>query len=489
MLDHFWYDLRHAVRVLLGAPRNTAIAVAILALGIGANTAMFSAINHVLLRPLPFKDADRLLRLRDQITGADGFLHPFNMSARTALVLRDYSSAFDGIVAMSGDSMTLIGGDLPARLSVVLQSTGFDETLAIAPVVGRGFTVDEQRQGLASGVALVSHALWQSRLGGSSSIVGSRIRLDDRTFTVVGVMPPQYAFPYEAQVWLPIVLDPSDTTRDFAVWAHMRPGVSRRDANADLDAVARRIRASIPGILPSYGINTMTIRENILGTEDAPLRALSAIVTFLLLLACVNVSMLSLARAVTHRTEFAVRSALGASSARHVSQLLTESLLLAALGCAAGLLLAAWIAPLSSRLIPSVLVGQLGRSTLRTDWRVAMFAIAVSAVGAVIAGLVPVFGSWRVDPRAALGDGGRTIGGGGKRLLGSLVIAETALTMALIGGAGLVVKQFVRLQTAALGFAAPGLLAIELTPSSVQYPPGPARAALIHRVLGEVRTR
>ncbi len=487
MFQDLSYDVRHAFRLLRRTPRNTIIAVAILGLGIGTNTAMFSTINHVLLRPLPFPDADRLLRLRDQITGADGAPHPFNMAARSVIALRDHTTAFDGIVAMSGDSMTLFGGELPSRLSVVLQSDGFDKTLAVRPVLGRSFTEDEQRRGIDSGVALVSHSLWQTRLGGSPDTIGSTIRLDSRTFTVVGVMPPLYAFPYDAQVWIPIVLDAADQTRDFAVWAHLRPGVTKADARANLDAAAAWIREAVPGTLPSYGIDMMTIRENVLGTEDAPLRALAALVAFLLLIACVNVSTLSLARAVTRRREFAVRVALGASQARHIRQLLSESLVLGALGCAAGLLLTAWIAPLCARLIPGVLSEQLGRAVLHTDWRVAAFAAIVSIASALVTGVVPAFGSWRNNPRDALSEGGRSIGiGGGRRLLGLLIVAETALTLVLITGAALVVRNFVRLQTMELGFEARGLLTIELTPPSGRYAPGAQRAALVRRIVEEV---
>jgi putative ABC transport system permease protein len=266
MVNDFGYDLSHAFRSLRRAPLNTLIALGILGLGVGANTAMFGAINHVLLRPLPFRDADRLIRLRDQATGADGRPHPFNMSSRNILALERSVSIFDGLVAMSGDSMTLVGGEVPERVSVVLQTDGADQTLAIPPALGRGFTPDELRAGVGSGVALASHAMWQSHLDGSSSVLGARVRLDARTFTIVGVMPPQYAFPYNAQFWIPHVLDPADQAHDFAVWAHVPPGVTPSQARSALAAAAAAIRREVPGTLPSYGLDVMTIRENIVGT-------------------------------------------------------------------------------------------------------------------------------------------------------------------------------------------------------------------------------
>ena len=488
MLHDLWSDIRLALRQLRRAPRNSAIAIAILGLGIGTNTAMFSAVNNVLLRPLPFPDADRLLRLRDQITGADGAPHPFNMSARDVLAVREHAAAFSAIVAMSGDSMTLTGRDLPSRLSVVLQSDGFDQTLAVRPVLGRSFSAEERHRGLGSGVAIVSHAFWQTILGGSSSAIGQSIRLDDRGFTVIGVMPPLYAFPYEAQVWLPLVLDPADQSRDFAVWCRMRDGITRAQARTSLDTAAARIRETFPGTLPSYGIEMTTLRENVLGAQDAPLRALTAVVAFLLLIACVNVSTLSLERSVARRREFAVRAALGATLARHVRQLLADSLVLATCGCVLGLALSAWLAPLTGRLIPQVLSDQLGLATLQTDWRVATFAIIVSLGSALTAGLVPALGSWRSDPRQVLAEGGRSIGlGRGRRILGGLIVAETALTMVLVAGAALLVKNFIRLQTMALGFEASGLLALELTPPAARYAAGPARTLLTKRLVEEIR--
>jgi putative ABC transport system permease protein len=489
MLSDFGYDLRHAFRALGRAPLNTLITLGILGLGVGANTAMFGAVNHVLLRPLPFRDADHLIRLRDQVTGADGQPHAFNMSSRTILALKRSASVFDGLVAMSGDNMTLLGGEVPERASVVLQTDGFDQTLAVPPVLGRGFTADELRAGIGSGVAIVSHATWQSRFGGSPSVLGATVRLDARTFTIVGVMPPQYSFPYNAQFWIPHALDPADQVHDFAVWAHVPSGVSSAQVRAALDEAAATIRREVPGTLPTYGLDVMTIRENIVGAQDAPLRALTEVVGFLLFIACVNVATLLLARGVSRRREFAVRAALGAGRGRHVRQLLAESLALAVLGCAAGLLLATWLAPLTAALVPSNFGSQLGLSTPKTDWRVASFAIAVSLFSAAVAGIIPAFGSWRTDPRDALSEGGRAASAGpaGRRVLDLLIVAETALTLVLLAGAGLVIRNFIRLQALPLGFRADGLLTMQVSPPPAAYPPGPDRSVLASRLVDELR--
>ena len=488
MLSTFFQDLRFAVRLLRRSPRDTAIAAAILGLGIGANTAMFSAINHVLWRPFPFRDEARLIRLREMVTATDGSAHPFNMSSAAIVAVRESArDVFEDLVAMSGQSMTLAGADAPERVSVALQTEGFDRTLGVAPLLGRPLTDDESRRGLDAGVALVGHAMWETRFARSPAAIGSRVRLDDRVFTIVGVMPPQYAFPYDAQYWLPWRLDPADRSRDFAVWARTRPGVSApqiADAMARVAALARRMRPDLP---PGYGFEVRGIRENLLGGQERPLVAVAEIVGFMLLIASVNVATLLVARAIARRGEFAVRAALGQSRARLCGQLIAESLALAAIGCSAGLLLAAWLGPLTASFIPQVLSGQLGLASPHTDWRVAAFAVAVSAASAVAAGVAPAISVLRTDAPAALGDNARTMSGGptGRALLAGLVVAETGLTLVLLTGAGLVVRNFVRLQTQPLGFEARGLLAIELTPPPA-YADSAARASLLHGVVDEI---
>jgi putative ABC transport system permease protein len=491
MFEALWYDAKHAARALLRASRSTAISVTILGLAIGVTTAMFSGVNHVLLRPLPFADPGHIVRIRDHVTGSDGQVHPFNMSSRTILALRAGSGqVFDEIAAFSGDNQTLAGPDLAERVSVVYQTAGAGRALGVKPAIGRDFSGDEERRGFDSGVALISHALWETRFAGSPSVLGQAIRLGDRTFTVVGVMPAQYAFPYQAQAWVPITLDPADQVHDFAVFAHERPGVSRARVREALDAVATSIRRQYPGTLPGYGLEMMTIRENLVDTQDAPLRALAQIVACLLFIACVNVATLLLARAVTRRRDHAVRLVLGATTGRHLRQLALESLLLGAVGCAAGLLVAAWMAPLTSTLIPQVLSRQLGLTTPDTDWRVALFAVVAALASALVAGLGPAFGSWRVNPQAALTEEGRSVSGGGRggRLLSALVVAETALTLVLLVGAGVIIRHFVRLETLPLGFQARGLLVITVAPPEGAYPPGPTRSNLVHRLVEEVHS-
>ena len=244
-MEGLWQDLRYATRLVRRTPRNSGIAVAILALGIGANTAVFSAVNHVLLRPLPFSTPERLIRVRDAVVSADGQLHPFNMSPRDILALRE-AAVFEGVIGFGGTNMTLIGGDAPERVSVVLQTEGIEATLNVTPSVGRGFSQEELRHGVASGAAIISDGLWKTHFGGSRTALGSTMQLDDRRFTVIGVMPPLYAFPYQANVWLPTALDPSDRSQDFAVFGRMRPGATLAQVRVALGDVARTVRERYP---------------------------------------------------------------------------------------------------------------------------------------------------------------------------------------------------------------------------------------------------
>ena len=205
-MEGLWQDLRYATRLVRRTPRNSAIAVAILALGIGANTAVFSAVNHVLLRPLPFSTPERLIRVRDAVASADGQLHPFNMFARDILVLRE-AAVFEGVIGFGGTNMTLIDGDAPERVSVVLQTEGIEATLNVTPSIGRGFRQEELRHGVASGAAIISDGLWKTHFGGSRTALGSTMQLDDRRFTVIGVMPQGFAFPIkQSEFWAPLVV-------------------------------------------------------------------------------------------------------------------------------------------------------------------------------------------------------------------------------------------------------------------------------------------
>lgn len=335
---------------------------------------------------------------------------------------------------------------------------------------------------------MISYALWQSHFGGDSGAIGATLRLDARAFTVIGVLPQGFAYPYNGQAWIPTILDAADRAGNFAVFARMRPGVSLTQVRSAVPLIAAQIRQQYPDTVSTYTLDVLSMRDNLLDHQDGPLRALTRIVGFVLLTACINVATLLLARSVTRRREFAIRGILGATTARHLRQLLAESLVLAALGCGVGLLLAEWLSPLTGHLIPTDISEELGLATLHADWRVAAFAVALSLASAIVAAIIPAFGSWKTDAHSVLSQGGRTmsVARGGRRLLGALIVSQTALTLVLLAGAGLVIQNFVRLRSADLGFDTRGLLTMSLAAPIGTYPAGPARAQLVRQIVQQV---
>jgi predicted permease len=488
-MHRFLQDLRHGFRLVRKSPGFASIVVLTLALGISGNTAIFSLVNTVFFRTLPFPQPDRVMRLLDSLRGPDGHRSTFGMRSQNVIAVKQQSQVFDSTVAAVGTSRTLIGGDFPERVSVVYRSEGWLSTLGVRPVFGRDFTPAEEKAGINCGVALVSYGLWQRRFGSSPSILHTSIRLDDRSYSIIGVMPEGFRFPYDAEFWIPYVVSASEKELEFAVFGRLRKSLTVNEARHAMDVVADGIKEQYPDTLPGYGISVMTLRENLVDNQDGSMFALVSVVGFLLLLACMNVANLILARSATRQKEFAIRAALGGSRARHLRLMVAESAVLAILGCVLGLALAQWLNRYALTLLPSNISNQLGMAKPEIDLRVLAFALLISILASLLAGVVPALSSSRADIQLVMKQGGRSgssSGPGRSNLLGAFVIAETALALILLAGAGLMLRNFQRLAHRALGFDTSHLLTLKVTPPLATYPLGPRRSALLQRLVSEV---
>ncbi|MGE0042294.1 MAG: ABC transporter permease [Vicinamibacterales bacterium] len=480
-------DLREALRRMRTEWRFTLTVVLTFAVGIGGTGAMFSVVNNALLRPLPFKAEDRLVRVRGYQIGPDGTRLVFSNWPRSFYALRDGSSSFDAAGAVRGAELTLDeqGDAAPATVQTAFVSPGMMALMGVPPVAGRLFSDEEERLGTDAGVAIIGYGLWQRRYGGDPSTVGSAIRIDGRPCVVVGVMPQGFAFPYGTGLWTPERIA-EDAPVSVMTMARLAPGVTLESARAELDAIADRVGEKYPDTRQRR-IQIEPLRTSILGDDAEVTMLLTAGVVLLLVLACANVANLLLARGVRRQREHAVRAALGASRARQTRTALVESLVLAAAGTAAGLVLARLAGSVAMDLVPAVLRDELGMGDMAFDWRAAVFVAAVTTVTGVLAGLLPALRAGRADVVGALR--AETRGStGSHRLMSAIVAGEVALAALLLFGAGLLVDHLRVLLDRDLGLRPAELVTVEVVVPPSRYASAEARVSLATRLREAVQS-
>jgi predicted permease len=480
-------DLRYGVRALRTQPGFTLAAVIVIALGIGANTAIFSVVNTVLLRPLPYPQPDELVMVWESAPKL-GFPHN-DVAPANFLDWRNQNKVFRHLAAFGGHSVSLTGRGEPERVEGARVSANLFPLLGVAPALGRAFTEDEDRDGAAN-VIVLSYGLWQRRFGGDSGIVGQSLTLNARPYTVVGVMPAHFRFPSrEQEFWLPMAFEPGEAAgrgdHYLSVVARLKPGVTIKQAQAEMDAIAARLQQQYPRTNTDQGVALVPLHEEFAGAMRKPLLVLLGVVGFVLLIACANVTNLLLARATARRQELTIRAALGASRLRLMRQLLTESLLLAITGGVIGTLLASWGVGLLETLVPDSLAQARG---IVIDVRVLGFAVAVSLLTGVVFGLLPALQVSRPNLSEALKEGGR---GGGEprgRVRSLLVVTEIALSLVLLAGAGLLIKSFHRLTNVDPGFQPNNALTLRMQLSGEKYGDPVKRRAFYDQMLQQVQS-
>jgi putative ABC transport system permease protein len=491
-------DLRFAIRSLLQHPGFTVIAVITLALGIGANTAMFSVINAVLLRPLPYHEPQRLVTIWEQSPERGLYQMPVSFANLRDWV--DQNHTFDQISAYTFTNLNLIGAGEPARLGGVRVSHNLFSLIGAAPQLGRTFLPEEDREG-AVNVVILGHALWKNRFGSDSGIVGRSLTLNNQSYTVVGVMSSGFQFPvgfgYMGKVlndpidlYVPLAATSDESRRgnySFFALGRLRPGVSIDQARAEMTTIESRLEQQYPDSNTGIGISLIPTQEQTVKEIRPALLVLLGAVAFLLLIACANIANLLLARAASRQKEMAIRSALGASRLRILRQLLTESLLLSVVGGIVGLLLAVW----STKAVMALAPDNIPRlNEVGFDTRIFSFALVVSLVTGIVFGLVPALHATKPDLNEGLKEGqrGSMESTFGKRTRRALVVAEVALSLMLLIGAGLLIKSFLRLQRENLGFNPENLLAVSLELPDSTYPEDRQQAAFFQEALVRLGT-
>ncbi|MGH9841026.1 MAG: ABC transporter permease [Blastocatellia bacterium] len=465
-----WQDLRYGARMLLKKPGFTLIAVITLALGIGANTAIFSVVNALLLRPLPYHEPERLVMLAEKSRDGGRLTVPYPNFEDW----RTRAQSFEAMAAVRTWAWNLTGVDKPVQLRGRTVNWNFFQVLGVAPQLGRSFVAEDDRYGAAR-TALLSNGLWKERFGGDVNVIGKKLLLSGEPYEVIGVAPPGFEYFRADDVYVPIglflqpnsaLMDRGSSAAPYAV-ARLKPGVTPEQANSEMDALGKQLAQEYPAV--NSGKSAMALRLQDVMSENVrqSLWILLGAVGFILLIACVNVANLLLVRAADRQKEIAVRLALGAGRARLIRQLLSESLLIAALGGAVGLLAGSWMLDGLLALAPE---NTPNLSRVGLDQTVLLFTMGIAVLTSLLSGLLPAWQASRVELQTALKEGGRSAAGSSReRVRKTLLVVEVSLALVLLAGAGLLVRSMYNLLRVDPGFNPDNLLTMRLAPTGEAY--------------------
>ena len=478
-------DIKHALRMILRAPGFSLIAILTFAVGIGVNTAVFNVVNGVLLRPLPYPDADRITMLwmdnRRQGIREDIASYPTYTDWKTQ------STSYEQMAGFTSAAYSLTGSGEPERLNGAQATANFFDVMGVPPTLGRAFTVEHETPGKDS-VVVISHGLWQRRFGGVADVLGRTINLNGRAREVIGVMPASFEWPQRAELWTPLA--PPQQLREarssfwLPVIGRLKPGIPVERAQVEMTAIGDRLEAAYPETR-GFGVYVVGLQQQVVGNIERPLLVLLASVGFVLLIACANLANLMLGRTAARRKELAIRTALGAGRGVLIRQIVTEALVLALLGGLAGVLLAYWATSFFVTLGGDSIPRQ---DAIALDGRVLVFALVLATIAALLSGLFPALQASRkkiVDP---LREGGREgSGGASRRTRNALVAAEVAMSLILLTGAGLLIRTLWTMQQAPRGFNPENVAMMTVSPPAATYAKAPDVIGFYARVLERVR--
>jgi putative ABC transport system permease protein len=479
-------DLRYGMRTLIKHPGFFIIAVITLALGIGANTAMFTTVNAVLLRPLAYPDSESLVLL-EGVNPSKGITQS-NMSVPDLVDWQAQSQTFDQLAGFISGNTFLAKGEDTERVRTSSVSSNFFSLMRVNAIQGRTLQPDDAQVGRDPGVVL-SYGLWQRAFGADANIVGSKVTLNGKVATVVGVMPAGFDYPQQAELWAPFLLDGAKERRDnryVGVIGRLKPGVTAPQAQADLDTINQRLAGSFGDTNAGWTVRVTNLRERLVGALRPSLLILTGAVAFVLLIACANVANLMLSRATSRQKEIAVRTALGASRGQIIRQLLTESVLLSVIGGILGLGLSVWL----TRLLIAISPPNSPRfEEIQIDGRVFLFTFGVTILTGLLFGLVPALQTSRTNLNQGLGATRGSATNESQNRFGSvLIVSEIALSFILLVGAGLLLKSFMRLRDVSPGFNPANVITMRLSGVPGKYPSGAPRAQLFRQAVDKVKT-